>query len=185
MKKLLLLPFLFLTLTLSAQIKTPLIDLLGKPTQSKEVTAFMSRFKNWEKEDITERATIYKSSYGGIAIETFNDTVRRISIFQDGEVYEGGTDMSGYKGELPYGLRMNMTRGDVVKVLGEPEVMDGLSMEDYAIEMTGSYPSKKIRFYYTVDDENEGPGWKDPRDKFSSISIGDISDEYVSEVEEE
>lgn len=185
MKKLLILPFLFLCLSLSAQIKTPLVDLLGKPKPSKEVSEFMGKFKDWKSEQNSERSTTYTSSAGGVALETLDDTVSSISVFQDGEVYEGGTDMSAYKGELPYGLKMNMTRGEVVKLLGQPEVVDGFSETDYAAEMTGSYPGKYIRFYYNVDDNNEGAGFKDARDKITSILISDISDEYNSDVEEE
>jgi hypothetical protein len=169
--------FLFTIFTLSAQTKTSLVDLLDKPKQSQEVSEFMAKYKDWQKEDFSDRAAFYRSPDGGVEIETVDDTVRSISVYAEGEE-AGDFTMHRYMGELPYGLKMNMLRGEVVKLLGEPEVIDGFSESDYAVEMTGSYPSKKIRVYYNVDDNNTGAGWKDPKDKFTSISIGDISEEY-------
>jgi|ERR1035437_2598845 hypothetical protein len=82
----------------------------------------------------------------GIEFSAEEDTIRNIVIHAL-EEDEFHNHWKAYKGKLPYALNVNMTRQEIVNLLGVPNVHTSGNIIWY-------YPDKKLNIEFTSDDYN-------------------------------
>lgn len=144
----------FLSLSLSAQ--QPLISLLGSPMDSKEVQDWLGGTAGCVADDASaNEVAMYSCQEKGIQVEAENGNLTWIMVFADGAEYEE-MEWAGYEGELPYGLKMTMTRDEVESVLGKPKKMEGFS-ESFYNGKKARYPDQNITIYYDIPSDKTRP----------------------------
>jgi hypothetical protein len=99
----------------------PLSKLLGQTFASKEAQAFIATLPGPPEVEKAPDSTIYDYPAGGVSVSVAPNTDRIFMIV----FYGGGKSHAEYAGALPEGLRFSMTRPEVQKLLGPPEVNKG------------------------------------------------------------
>jgi hypothetical protein len=158
-----------LCLSASAQIsKEPLLNLLGQSVKSKDVQALLGDKKSEWTETSQGDSKLYTCTSRGIQIITNRDTVNGVVTYRGGEFL--GNTWAPYRGQLPYGLRMDMTRQNIEEVLGEPE-RNEFSEDDYSTEENSLYPDKHLEIFYNMGLDIAGHGIGHPEDPIDMIVI--------------
>jgi hypothetical protein len=172
MKHLLTLLFSLFTISLFAQeTGEPLISLLGSPMESKEIQAWLGAKDDCEMDDDAANEVIaYSCPKKGIQIEAENGILTWIMVFAEGADYDD-TKWTGYKGALPYGLKMGMTRKEVENILGKPEpaVSNEDPEESSQTDEIAFYPERNITVHYNAVLDKAGHGT--PGDKIMGIVV--------------
>lgn len=84
------------------------------------------------------------------------------SILKAAHVYNGTHGFSVYKGDLPFGLRLNMKGQDIVRILGEPDDKMG---GGHGGPISLAYKDKGLQINFI------GSNWEDRDNEVDSVTI--------------
>ncbi|MFZ6642292.1 hypothetical protein ACO0LL_21395 [Undibacterium sp. TC4M20W] len=123
-----------------------LLSLLGKHEEEKETEIILNKYNLKDIFDDPPSRRYIGSNEKGVDVLFENNKVFDIQIF-----VKKSNDHSAFEGELPFGLKNNMTQQDVHRVLGDPESFDEFdsqySLKNPIIRLTVAYDRSGILRY--------------------------------------
>lgn len=118
-----------LTLTLCLAFvpqKIVLFDLIGLSVKSAEAQEFIKSAGRYEESRYDDSYYYVFKKKGIELLMTLGDTVDAVFVYA-----RGADGYRKYKGELPYGLRLDLRRAEVEQLLGVPDYTGGNSVIPY------------------------------------------------------
>lgn len=146
-----------------SSVKSQLLSLLGSPWHL--VSSFLSSSPLLKgREDVHRYPALGKReaceyrNYRGLGLSFCTEKGEVEAI----HVYNGTQNFVKYQGELPHGLRVDMTNMEVVTVLGEPDTKFGGSRKG---PITIGYENKGLQIAFV------GDSWDDVNNPIDCITL--------------
>jgi hypothetical protein len=103
-----------------------LLDLVGQPVKSNRAQSLIQKSGKYEESRFDDSYYYVFRKKGFDLMMTTSDTISAVFV------YASGADKhKKYKGDLPFGLTITMTRAEVEKALGAPDYSGGSAIIPY------------------------------------------------------